>query len=72
MALHSKDEIREELLDDIYASADLSVVMPKYRMPERAGRIKSLANADTNASSTLHPVNSTAQLITPNPSLPLA
>ncbi len=49
MALHSKDEIREELLDDIYASADLSVVMPKYRMPERAGRIKSLANADTNA-----------------------
>ena len=35
MAIHSKDEIREALLDDVYASADLSVVMPKYKMPEK-------------------------------------
>ncbi|UHD15673.1 glutamate decarboxylase [Thiocapsa bogorovii] len=34
MSLHSKDEVRSELLDDVFASADLSVVMPKYRMPE--------------------------------------
>ena len=34
MPLHSKDEVRSELLDDVYASADLSVVMPKYKMPE--------------------------------------
>jgi glutamate decarboxylase len=34
MALHSKDDIRLALLDDVYASADLSVVMPKYKMPE--------------------------------------
>ena len=35
MALHSKDDVREGLLDDIYASADLSVSMPKYRFPEK-------------------------------------
>ncbi len=35
MALHSKDDIREELLDNVYASADLSVVMPKYKIPEK-------------------------------------
>lgn len=34
MALHSKDDIRDRLFDDVYASTDLSVVMPKYKMPE--------------------------------------
>ncbi len=34
MALHSKDDVRAGLLDDIYASADLSVSLPKYRFPE--------------------------------------
>ncbi len=34
MPLHQKDTIRERLLDDVYASADLSVVMPKYKMPQ--------------------------------------
>jgi glutamate decarboxylase len=34
MAIHAKDDIREDLLDDVYASADLSVAMPKYRMPD--------------------------------------
>jgi len=34
MAIHAKDDIREALLDDVYASADLSVAMPKYRMPD--------------------------------------
>lgn len=34
MSLHSKDDIRAELLDDVYASADVSIVMPKYKMPE--------------------------------------
>ena len=33
MPLHSKDDIRAELLDDVYASSDLSGVMPKYKMP---------------------------------------
>ncbi len=34
MALHQKDTVRDDLLDDIYASSDLSVTMPKYKMPE--------------------------------------
>ena len=32
--LHDKDTIREDLDDDVFASTDLSVAMPKYRMPE--------------------------------------
>ena len=35
MALHSKDDIRGEILDDIYGSADVSQAMPKYKMPEK-------------------------------------
>ena len=35
MALHEKDKVRENLLDDVFASSDLSVVMPKYKMPEK-------------------------------------
>ena len=35
MPLHEKDKIKDSLLDDVYASSDLSVVMPKYRMPEK-------------------------------------
>jgi glutamate decarboxylase len=34
MALHKKDDVRDNLLDDVYGSADLSVAMPKYKMPE--------------------------------------
>ncbi len=33
MALHRK-KVRENLLDDVYSSADLSVSMPKFKMPE--------------------------------------
>ncbi len=33
MPLHSKDSIRDDLLDDVYASTDLSVAMPKYKFP---------------------------------------
>ena len=35
MPLHSKDDVRNDLLDDVYASDDLSQVMPKYKMPEK-------------------------------------
>ena len=35
MALHSKDDIRGEIMDDIYGSADVSQPMPKYKMPEK-------------------------------------
>jgi len=35
MALHSKDDVRAGLLDDVYASTDLSVRMPKFRIPDR-------------------------------------
>ncbi|MGL1862581.1 MAG: glutamate decarboxylase [Pseudodesulfovibrio sp.] len=35
MALHEKDSVREKLLDDVYASSDLSVSMPKYKFPEQ-------------------------------------
>jgi len=34
MPLHSKDNIRDEIEDDVYASSELSGVMPKYKMPE--------------------------------------
>lgn len=34
MALHSKDDIRDRIYDDVYASNDVSVVMPKYKIPE--------------------------------------
>ena len=34
MPLHSKDTVRDDLLDDIYSSADLAQSMPKYKMPE--------------------------------------
>ena len=34
MPLHQKDTVRGNLLDDIYASADLSVSMPKYKIPD--------------------------------------
>jgi glutamate decarboxylase len=32
--LHSRDTVRAALDDDVFASVDLSVSMPKYRMPE--------------------------------------
>jgi glutamate decarboxylase len=35
MPLHSKDDTRADLLDDLYASSDLANVMPKTRMPEK-------------------------------------
>lgn len=34
MALHEKNNVRENILDDLYASSDLSVRMPKYKFPE--------------------------------------
>lgn len=36
MVLHEKDAVRENLEDDVYASVDLSVSMPKYRLLPRA------------------------------------
>ncbi len=33
MPLHDRDSVREMFEDDVYASADLSVRMPKYRFP---------------------------------------
>ena len=35
MTLHSKDDINDDALSDIYASSDLGQVMPKYKMPEK-------------------------------------
>jgi glutamate decarboxylase len=35
MPVHSLDDIRNEQLDDVYASSDLGQVMPKYKMPEK-------------------------------------
>ena len=34
MALHWKNDVRDDLLDDVYASTDLSVSMPKYKIPD--------------------------------------
>jgi len=33
--LHGKDDVRENLDDDIYASADLAVSMPKFKFPAK-------------------------------------
>lgn len=33
--LHEKDTVRNDLADDVFASIDLSVSMPKYKMPEK-------------------------------------
>lgn len=32
--LHQKDDVRSQLDDDIFASTDLAVAMPKYKMPD--------------------------------------
>lgn len=34
MALHSKSSIKENILDDVYSTSDLSLSVPKYKMPE--------------------------------------
>jgi glutamate decarboxylase len=34
MPLHEKDKVRDDLLDDVFASSDLSVTMPKYKFPD--------------------------------------
>ena len=34
MALHNRDSVRDKLLDDVYASSDLSVRLPKYKFPK--------------------------------------
>ena len=31
--MHAKDQIREDLLDDVYCSQDASIALPKYRFP---------------------------------------
>ena len=33
--LHDRESIRDQLADDVYASRDLSVAMPKYRFPAK-------------------------------------
>ena len=35
MALHEKEKVRDNLFDDVFASSDLSVKMPKYKFPEK-------------------------------------
>ncbi|NOY76130.1 MAG: glutamate decarboxylase [Kiritimatiellaeota bacterium] len=34
MALHEKNNVRDNLLDDVYSSQDLSIRMPKYKFPD--------------------------------------
>ncbi|WP_320171039.1 glutamate decarboxylase [Maridesulfovibrio sp.] len=38
--LHERDRIREELLDDVYATPDLAVVLPKYKFPKQEQRAR--------------------------------
>ncbi|KHK96657.1 glutamate decarboxylase [Microbacterium mangrovi] len=33
--LHHRESVRDEMFDEVFASSDLSVSMPKYRIPER-------------------------------------
>ena len=32
--LHKRESVRDELFDEVFASSDLSISMPKYRIPE--------------------------------------
>ena len=32
--LHDKNSVRDNLEDEVYASADLSVSLPKYKFPD--------------------------------------
>ena len=34
MPLHARNDVRDDLLDDVYASSDLAIGMPKYKIPE--------------------------------------
>ena len=38
MVLHAKQTVEDALDDDVYASVDLSVSMPKYKFPETEDR----------------------------------
>ena len=33
--LHKRESVRDSLLDEVFSSSDLSVAMPKYRMPDK-------------------------------------
>lgn len=35
MPLHAKENIKDTIMDDVYASTDLSVSMPKYKFPDK-------------------------------------
>jgi glutamate decarboxylase len=35
MSLHTRNDVRAELCDEVFASTDLSVSMPKYKFPLR-------------------------------------
>ncbi|MBU4565531.1 MAG: glutamate decarboxylase [Desulfarculus sp.] len=34
MALHKKETVRDELMDDVYAATDVNTAIPKYRFPK--------------------------------------
>lgn len=34
MPLHKRSALKGSMLDDVYCSKDLSIVMPKYRIPD--------------------------------------
>ncbi|OLN30366.1 Glutamate decarboxylase [Desulfovibrio sp. DV] len=38
MVLHQKDSVRSTLLNDVYASTDLGIQVPKYRFPQKEQR----------------------------------
>ncbi len=40
--LHEKNTIRDNLLDDVFASADLSLRTPKYKFPEEEGNPRNI------------------------------
>lgn len=44
MALHERDKIRESLSDDVYASNDLAISVPKYKMPEKESNPRHVYN----------------------------
>lgn len=44
MALHKKETVRDELMDDVYACTDVCASIPKYRFP----KVETPASTPTN------------------------
>lgn len=49
MAIHSKEDVQDNLMDGVYASTFLSISMPKHKIPELFQEAPSPMPADPEA-----------------------